>query len=368
MTDRMAVHLFEPLQLRGVTLRNRIGVSPMCQYSAVDGLANDWHLVHLGARAAGGAALVTIEATAVEARGRISPGDMGLWSDAHAEPLARIAAFIKSQGAVAAIQLAHAGRKASTSVPWQGDRPLTDGEGGWPTVAPSALPFSDGWRVPQALTVDQIGAIVVCFRDAAVRARDAGFEWLELHAAHGYLLHEFLSPLANKRDDDWGGSFDDRCRLVVEVVRAVRRVWPQRLPLALRLSCTDWAPGGWTLDDSVALATRLGAEGVDLVDCSSGGIAPGIKIPVGAGYQVPLAEAIRKSGMPTAAVGLITEPTHADEIIRNGRADLVMLARAMLRDPYWALHAAAALGHPERAQVPVQYRRAYAGPAPGTRS
>ena len=376
-------HLFEPLAVRGVTLRNRIGVSPMCQYSSLDGLAGDWHLIHLGSRAVGGAALVCVEATAVEPRGRISPEDMGLWSDTHAEPLGRIARFVAAQGAVPGIQLAHAGRKASMTRPWghpaqpgaqgaakssAGDRPLGDHEGGWQPVAPSALPFAEGWRLPHALAVDEIAAVVAHFRDAAVRAREAGFQWLELHAAHGYLMHEFLSPLANRRADDWGGSFPNRCRLVVEVVRAVRRVWPDRLPLALRLSCSDWVDGGWTVEDSVALATRLGPEGVDLVDCSSGGVVPGVKIPIGPGYQVPLAEAVRKSGLYTAAVGMITEPTHADEIVRNGRADLVMLARELLRDPYWPLRAAATLRHPEGAAIPPQYARAYGGLPQGTRS
>lgn len=364
----MPAHLFDPLTIRGVTLRNRIGVSPMCQYSSVDGLATDWHLVHLGSRAVGGAALVCVEATAVEARGRISPADMGLWSDAHAEPLARIARFVAEHGAVPGIQLAHAGRKASITAPWQGDRPLAPGEGGWQAVAPSALPLANGWPAPHALAPDEIRGVVDAFRDAAVRAREAGFQWLELHAAHGYLIHEFLSPLANQRDDDWGGSFADRCRLLIDIVRAVRRVWPQRLPLSVRLSCTDWRADGWTLEDSVALATRLASEDVDLVDCSSGGIVPGVAIPAGPGYQVPLAEALRKTGILTAAVGLITAPAHADEIVRNGRADLVLLAREELRDPYWPIHAAEALRHPERAPVPNQYLRAFSGPPQGTRS
>ena len=359
-------HLFEPLTVRGVTLRNRVGVSPMCQYSSKDGMAGDWHLIHLGSRAVGGAALVCVEATAVEARGRISPEDMGLWTDAHAEPLARIARFVASEGAVPAIQLAHAGRKASVTRPWDGDRPLADAEGGWEPVAPSAAPFNTGWRLPHALTVAEIADIVARFRDAAVRAREAGFEWLELHAAHGYLMHSFLSPLTNKRADDYGGSFADRCRFVVEVVRAVRRVWPDRLPLAVRLSCSDWLDGGWTVDDSIALATRLKSEGVDLIDCSSGGAVPGVKIPVAPGYQVPFAEAIRKSGILTAAVGMITEAKQSDEIIREGRADLVMLARELLRDPYWPLHAAKQLEQP--APVPPQYLRAYGGLPQGTRS
>ncbi|MDB4967475.1 MAG: dehydrogenase [Myxococcales bacterium] len=362
-------HLLEPLTVRGITLRNRIGVSPMCQYSSEDGFANDWHLVHLGARAVGGAAWVSVEATAVEARGRISPADMGLWSDAHAEPLGRIARFLKAHGAVASIQLAHAGRKASTSRPWEGDRPLADDEGGWQTVAPSAVPFAPGWRVPRALGSNEIHGVIAQFAAAAVRARDAGFEWLELHGAHGYLLHEFLSPLANQRTDEWGGSFDNRIRFALELTRAVRRVWPERLPLAMRLSCSDWLPGGWTIEDSVALAGRVAKEGVDLIDCSSGGIAPGARIPIGPGYQVGFAEAIRKSGMLTAAVGMITEATHADEIVRNGRADLVLLAREMLRDPYWPLHAAATLRHPERVPVPPQYQRAFGSGTPqGPRS
>ncbi len=361
-----SAHLFAPLAVRSLTLRNRIGVSPMCQYSARDGFVDDWHLIHLGSRAVGGAALVCVEATAVEARGRISPEDTGLWQDAHVEPLGRIARFVTSQGAVPAIQLAHAGRKASMTRPWEGDRPLADADGGWEPVAPSALPFAEGWRTPQALGAGEIGEIVTRFRDATVRAREAGFDWLEIHGAHGYLIHSFLSPLANKRADDWGGSFHDRCRLVVEIVRAVRRVWPERLPLALRLSCTDWVDGGWTLEDSVALATRMKQEGVDVIDCSSGGVVPGVKIPVGPGYQVPLAEAVRKTGVIAAAVGMITEPTQADEIITSGRADLVMLARELLRDPYWPLHAARTLGQP--APVPPQYLRAYAGLPQGTRS
>jgi 2,4-dienoyl-CoA reductase-like NADH-dependent reductase (Old Yellow Enzyme family) len=366
-------HLFEPLVVRGLTLRNRLGVSPMCQYACVDGLANDWHLVHLGSRAAGGAALVHVEATAVSAVGRISPRDLGLWSDAHVAPLMRIARFVREEGAVAAIQLAHAGRKASTRAPWEPgnphavDGPVSDGEGGWTPVAPSAVAFDEGWRVPHALGKEELAGIVTQFRDAAERARTAGFEWLELHAAHGYLLHEFLSPLANKRDDDYGGSFDDRVRLLVDVVRAVRRVWPERLPLAVRLSCSDWRDDGWTLEDSIALGRRVLREGVDLIDCSSGGILPRISIPVGAGYQVPFAERIRREArIMTAAVGLISESTHCDEIVRNGRADLVYLARELLRDPHFPLRAATELRH--EAPVPPQYRRAYGGLPQGTRS
>jgi 2,4-dienoyl-CoA reductase-like NADH-dependent reductase (Old Yellow Enzyme family) len=363
-------HLLEPLTVRGVTLRNRVGVSPMCQYSSENGLANDWHLAHLGARAAGGAGLVHVEATAVSDVGRISPGDMGLWSAEHVEPLARVARFVKSQGAVAAIQLAHAGRKASMSVPWEGDRPIADADGGWTPLAPSAVPFDDGWRVPKAMTVDDIAAVVRQFRDAAERAVAAGFEWLELHYAHGYLVHSFLSPIANKRSDDYGGSFDDRCRVAVEIVRAVRRVWPQRLPLAARLSCSDWRDvegDGWTLEDSIALAKRLAQEGVDLIDCSSGGIAPRVKIPVAPGYQVQFADAIKREvEVLTAAVGMITEPKQANDIVAGGRADMVNLAREMLRDPNFAIRAARALGHAP--PVPKQYARAWAGPPQGTRS
>jgi 2,4-dienoyl-CoA reductase-like NADH-dependent reductase (Old Yellow Enzyme family) len=380
-------YLFEPLTVRGLQLRNRLGVSPMCQYSSVDGLANEWHFVHLGARAVGGAALVHVEATAVSPEGRISLRDLGLWSDAHVEPLARIARFVSSQGAVAAIQLAHAGRKASTHPPWtatEGRAPhpahggvaaaasdggVSDADGGWTPVAPSAVPFDEGYRQPRALTVEEIGAVVRQFRDAAERARAAGFDWLELHAAHGYLLHEFLSPLANKRNDDYGGSFDDRVRIVIDIVRAVRRVWPERLPLAVRLSCSDWRDDGWTLEDSIALARRLGAEGVDLIDCSSGGILPRVTIPVGAGYQVPFAERIRaQAGIMTAAVGMITESAQCDEIVRNGRADLVYLARQLLRDPHFPMRAAVELHHEDVMPVPPQYRRAYAGLPQGTRS
>ncbi len=353
-------HLFEPLVLRGVTLRNRIGVSPMCQYSAEDGMANDWHLVHLGARAVGGAGLVVAEATAVEARGRISPQDLGIWSDAHIPPLARIAAFIRAQGAVPGIQLAHAGRKAGTSRPWEGGKPLADAEGGWLPVGPGAEPFSDGYRASHALTADELAGIVAAFRTAAERAAAAGFELVELHAAHGYLLHSFLSPLSNHRTDAYGGSFANRARLLLEVTRAVRAAWAADKPLAVRLSATDWVEGGWTADDSVALACLLKAEGVDLVDCSSGGVVPGVRIPAGAGYQVPLAEAVRRGAeLPTAAVGMITDAMQADEIVRNGRADVVLLGREMLRDPYWAYHAAQRLGHKDTLPTPPQYLRAF---------
>ncbi len=353
-------HLFDPLTLRGITLRNRIGVSPMCQYSATNGLANDWHLVHLGARASGGAGLVIAEATAVEARGRISPQDLGIWSDAHIEPLARVSRFITSQGAVAAIQLAHAGRKASTARPWEGGKPVAPDKGGWADiVAPSALPFNTGYATPRALLIEEIAEIVGTFRAATMRADAAGFDLIEIHAAHGYLLHSFLSPLSNQRDDAYGGSLDNRMRLLLEVVDAARAAWPARKPLAVRISATDWIEGGWSIDDSVTLAKRLKSAGVDLVDCSSSGAVPVAPIPVGPGYQVPLAERVRRdAGVATAAVGAITQPQHADEIVRNGRADVVLLAREMLRDPHWPLRAAHVLGF-KTPPEPPQYARAY---------
>lgn len=358
--------LFDPLVLRDVILRNRVGVSPMCQYSSDDGLASDWHLVHLGSRAVGGAGLVMVEATAVEARGRISPQDMGIWSDAHVAPLERVARFVAGQGAAAGIQLAHAGRKASTSRPWEGDRPLADAEGGWPVIGPSAIPFRDDWRVPAAMTEADIASTLAAFRAATARAREAGFTWIELHAAHGYLCHSFYSPLSNRRDDAYGGSFDNRIRFTIEAFRAVRSEWPERLPVAVRLSCSDWTEDGWTIEDSVSLARRLKQEGADLVDCSSGGNVSGAKIPSGAGYQVPFSEAVKRgAGIPTAAVGLITDPMQADQIVRNGQADLVLLARAELADPYWPIHAARALRCEDRCPVPVQYGRS--SPAPRAR-
>jgi 2,4-dienoyl-CoA reductase-like NADH-dependent reductase (Old Yellow Enzyme family) len=355
-------HLFTPFTLKGVTLRNRIGVSPMCQYSSEDGLLNDWHLAHLGARAAGGAGLVHVEATAVEPRGRITPWDSGLWADKHIEPLARVARFLKQQGAVPGIQLAHAGRKGSTARPWMDKgRSLSDAEGGWETLAPSPIAFGGNiTRVPREMTAGDMGDVREAFRSATVRALDAGFEWLELHAAHGYLLHSFYSPLANTRTDACGGSFENRIRFTLETVRAMRAAWPDRFPFAVRLSCSDWVEGGWTIEDSIALSVRLKAEGVDLIDCSSAFNAPDISaIPFGAGFQVPFAERIRKeAGLPTAAVGLITDPAQADEIIRNGQADLVLLAREMLRNPYWAWHAARALHQGKAVALPVQYARA----------
>jgi 2,4-dienoyl-CoA reductase-like NADH-dependent reductase (Old Yellow Enzyme family) len=353
-------HLFEPLQLRGIELPHRIVVSPMCQYSCVgnDGLATDWHLVHLGTRAVGRAAAVIAEATAVTADGRISPVDLGIWSDAHVEPLRRAFAFVAQQGAVPGIQLAHAGRKASTSAPWKGGRPISPQEGGWvPIMAPSALPFSDGYQVPHALSVSEIALIVEAFAAGARRAEAAGARLIEIHAAHGYLLHSFLSPLTNHRTDQYGDSFANRARIVCEVVTAVRQVWPEKYPLLVRISATDWVEGGWTVRDSVALARMLKPLGVDLFDCSSGGNMSGVKIPVGAGYQVAFAEEVRReANVLTAAVGMITEPAQADQIVRSGQADVVVLARQFLRDPYWPLIAAHALG--QEIKWPLQYERA----------
>ena len=332
----------------------------MCEYSAENGMPNDWHLVHLGARAVGGAGLVITEAAAVEARGRITPADAGIWADGHVEPWAKITRFLKQQGAVPGIQLAHAGRKASTLPPWEPGTGIGDDAGGWEPVGPSALAFADGYRVPCALSIPQIREVTASFADAARRSDAAGFDWLELHAAHGYLLHEFLSPLSNTRTDEYGGSPDNRTRFLMETIQAVRMVWPDSKPLTVRLSCTDWTEGGWTGDDSVALSRRMKTAGVDLVDCSTGGNVPQADIPVGAGYQVPFSEAIKHGAdIPTAAVGLITAPAQADEIIRNRRADLVLLARESLRDPNWPLKAAAELHQRDKAPVPVQYARAF---------
>jgi 2,4-dienoyl-CoA reductase-like NADH-dependent reductase (Old Yellow Enzyme family) len=356
-----ASHLFDPFTLRGVRLRNRVAVSPMCQYSAVEGVANDWHLVHLGSRAVGGAGMVMVEATAVEARGRISPACVGLWNDEQARALGRIAAFVSAHGAVPAIQLAHAGRKASTAMPWQGGGPIlpAPGSAGWPAVGPSPIPFGPGYPAPAELSVAEIGALIEAFVQAARRAVAAGFRLLELHAAHGYLGHSFLSPLSNQRTDGYGGSFEGRTRFLRELVGAVRHAMPAEVPLCVRLSCTDWVEGGWTLAESVELSRRLAASGVDLVDCSSAGLVPTAQVKVGPGYQVPFSRAIRaEAGVPTIAVGLITEPAQAEEIVASGAADLVMLARAELRDPYWPIHAAKALG--QQAPVPPQYARGYA--------
>lgn len=350
-------HLFEPVALRDVKLSNRIAVSPMCQYSSEDGFANDWHFVHLGSRAIGGAGLVFTEAAAILPQGRISPQDLGIWSDDHVEPLARIVRFIHEQGSVAGIQLAHAGRKASTYRPWDGHGYVPEAEGGWPVMAPSALAFADGYAVPATLTERDIRTVIEAFVRAACRACEAGFRVIEIHAAHGYLLHEFLSPLSNQRQDRYGGTFENRTRLACNIAEAVRRVWPERYPLFARISATDWIDGGWDIEQSVALARKLGMLGVDLIDCSSGGNVPQAKIPAGPGYQAPFAERIRReAGMPTGAVGLITSPAQADHVIRSGQADLVLLAREMLRDPYWPLRAARELGC--SVPWPVQYLRA----------
>ena len=353
--------LFDPLTIKSIILRNRIGVSPMCMYSSEDGVANDWHLVHLGARAAGGAGLVIAEATAVSPEGRISPGDAGLWADKQMEPLARINRFVKQQGAVPGIQLAHAGRKASAARPWEGGGHLTDEAGGWPVLGPSAVEFGGTLtKVPIAMTEADIARVRAEFVMAAKRALAVGYEWVELHAAHGYLAHQFLSPLSNRRSDRYGGSFENRIRFLLETTRAVRAVWPDALPLTVRLSCTDWAEGGWTIEESVELSLRLKAEGVDLIDCSSGGGVADAQIPVGPGYQVPFAERIRReAGIATAAVGMITQPAQADEIVAQGRADMVLLARAMLNDPHWPLHAAKALGQTAALKPPRQYGRAF---------
>jgi 2,4-dienoyl-CoA reductase-like NADH-dependent reductase (Old Yellow Enzyme family) len=353
-----APHLFTPLTIRGVTFRNRIAVSPMCQYSSVDGFAGDWHLVHLGSRAVGGAGLVMMEATAIEPRGRISPWDQGIWKDGHVEFLTRIAAFLRGQGAVPGIQLAHAGRKASTGRPWQGGALIPESDGGWQPVAPSALPFNPDHPAPHELSKVEIRALIEDFAAATRRSLAAGFELVEIHVAHGYLAHEFLSPLSNTRTDEYGGSFDNRARFTMEVTEAVRAVWPQELPLFMRISATDWTPGGWTLDDSVELARRLKPLGVDLIDCSSGGLSIQQKIELGPGYQVPFAERIRREAdVMTGAVGLITTPEQCEEILASGKADLVLLAREFLRDPYFAGHAAKALGAELR--PPKQYLRGW---------
>jgi len=351
--------LFEPLPIREVTLRNRIIVSPMCEYSSEDGFANDWHVVHLGSRAVGGAALVFTEAAAVTPEGRISPQDLGIWKDEHVAELARIVRFIDGQGAVAGMQLAHAGRKASTQRPWEGDRVLSPQEGGFrPIYAPSPIPFRPEDPVPEELDTKGIARIVQAFGDAAARALRAGFRVIELHAAHGYLLHEFLSPLANRRRDAYGGSFENRIRMLLETTGAVRARWPERLPLFVRISATDWAEGGWDLEQSVELSRRLAREGVDLIDCSSGGLLPGVKVPVGPGYQTPFAERIRRdASIKTGAVGMIRGADQAEHIVRTGQADAVFIARQLLRDPYWPLKAARHLG--VQVRWPPQYERAH---------
>lgn len=351
-------HLFDPLSIRDLTLANRVVVSPMCEYSSTDGYANDWHLVHLGSRAVGGAGLVLTEATAVLPEGRISPHDLGIWNDKHIEPLARIVRFIHEQGSVAGMQLAHAGRKASTHRPWEGSGAISESEGSWKkVVAPSALPFADNYPAPQALTHDGIQEIISAFAKAASRACEAGFRVIEIHAAHGYLIHEFLSPLSNQRDDAYGGSFENRTRLIRETVAAVRSSWPRGAPLFVRISATDWVEDGWDIQQSIELARRLKEIGVDLIDCSSGGTVPHAQIPVGPGYQTPFAQQIRwETGIMTGAVGMITSSIQAEQIITTGQADAIVIAREFLRDPYWPLRAAQELG--QSISWPVQYLRA----------
>lgn len=351
--------LFSSLKLRDVELRNRIAVSPMCEYSSNDGFANDWHLVHLGSRAVGGAGLVLTEAAAVTADGRISPDDLGIWKDQHMETLARIFQFVSRQGAAAGVQLAHAGFKASTSAPWKGHKPLDQADGGWqPIWAPSAVSFDRGYQIPQALDRAGVNGIVQAFAAAAARSEMAGASIIEIHAAHGYLIHEFLSPLTNHRNDEFGGAWENRIRMLCQVVEAVRRVWPERLPLFVRISASDWIEGGWTIEDSVALAKKLKPLGVDLIDCSSGGAVANAPIPVGPGYQVPFARAVRhQASIATGAVGMITTAAQADQIIRTGDADMVLLAREFLRDPYFPLHAARILN--QQVHSPVQYGRAF---------
>ena len=349
--------LFSPLKLRGLSFKNRIFVSPMCQYSAPDGIATSWHLVHLGSRAVGGAALVMTEAAAVSQAGRISPRDLGIWSDTHAQELAPIAGFISEHGAVPAIQLAHAGRKASTDVPWHGGRPVPADKGGWQPLAPSAVPFAADSPVPAALGSADIDRVVGEFADAARRSLDAGFKVAEIHMAHGYLLHEFLSPLSNRRNDEYGGSLVNRLRFPLRVAQAVREVWPQDLPVFVRISATDWIEGGWDLEQSLHLVRRLKDAGIDFIDCSSGGVIPDARIPAGPGFQVPFATAVRhEAQIATGAVGFVTDPFQAEQIVATGLADAVLLARQLLRDPYWPLHAARALAFD--LPWPAQYQRA----------
>lgn len=350
------IDLLTPLTIRGVTFRNRIVMSPMCQYVAEDGLVSDWHLVHLGSRAVGGVALVMVEATAVVPEGRISPGDLGIWGDQHIEPLARIARFVRDQGAVAGIQLAHAGRKASCDVPWNGGAFLTAAQGGWEVVGPSPIPFNESDPPPVALDDEGIDTVIAAFEAATDRALEAGFQVIEIHAAHGYLLHEFLSPLSNERTDQYGGSLENRMRLTLQVAERVRRRVPDELPVFVRISATDWADGGWDVEQSVVLSQQLKQLGVDLIDVSSGALVPKVRIPVSKGYQVPFARTIRhEAGMLTGAVGLITEAGHANEIVTAGDADLVFIARELLREPYWALKTEQELGAESSWPTPYGY-------------
>ncbi|MCE7039663.1 NADPH dehydrogenase NamA [Dyadobacter sp. CY312] len=353
----MASRLFSPFQLKSITFRNRIAVSPMCQYSSVDGFANDWHLVHLGSRAVGGAGLIISEATAVSPAGRISPDDLGIYLDEHIEKLSQITRFISEHGAVPGIQLAHAGRKASTNAAWKGRGQVSLSDGGWKTLAPSAIPLNQGDDAPLEMSLDDIGALIKDFASAAIRAYKAGFKVIELHAAHGYLIHQFLSPLSNTRTDEYGGSFENRVRLLLEIIDAVKSVWPEELPLIVRISATDWAENGWDVEQSVKVSKLLLEKGIDLVDVSSGGLVSYQKIPVKPLYQVPFAAEIKKAvGIPTGAVGLITTPAEAESILENGQADLIFMAREFLRDPYFPIHAAIELD--ENITWPIQYERA----------
>ncbi len=349
--------LFSPLKLRSIELKNRIAVSPMCMYSSEDGYSNKWHLVHLGSRAVGGAGLIISEATAVSPEGRITPDDLGIWKDEHITGLSEIVQFLKEQGSTPGIQLAHAGRKASTTSPWKGGNFLSKEEGGWTTVAPSSIPFYEGNPAPVALDEAGLGKVISDFRAGAKRALSAGFEIVEIHAAHGYLLHEFLSPLSNKRTDEYGGSFDNRSRLLIQVITAVREVWPRELPLLVRISATDWLKGGWNESESVKLARVLKERDVDLIDCSSGGLHPNTTIPVAKGYQVEFARKIKQeAGILSGAVGLITEATQAEDILQNAQADLIFLGRELLRNPYFPIEAAKELG--AEISWPTQYLRA----------
>lgn len=354
----MGSKLFEPYKIRNVEFRNRIWVSPMCQYSSVDGMPTDWHLVHLGSRATGGAGLVIMEATAVVPEGRISPSDAGIWSDAHAEAYKKITTFIKSQGSVAGIQIAHAGRKASTAEPWKGGKKVDEANGGWQTVAPSAVAFAADYPMPRAMTTDEIEQSIEDFATAARRSVEAGFEVIELHMAHGYLFHEFLSPISNDRTDEFGGSFENRTRFPLAAARRVREVVPETLPVFVRISATDWTIGGWALDESVEFCKLLKEIGIDLIDVSTGGNVATAEIPVGPAYQVPFASEIRdRAGIATGAVGMITEPRQAEEILVEGDADAILIAREFLRDPYFVVRAARELGEPLNF-VQKQYLRA----------
>lgn len=355
--------LFKELKIKDIVLKNRIALSPMCQYSSVDGFANDWHMVHLGSRTVGGFGLIICEATSVSPEGRISPDDLGIWSDDHIEPLLKINKFIQSNNSISGIQIAHAGRKASTMKSWEKNYhsgSLTKEEGGWETLAPSAIPFSKNYISPKEMSEDDINKVINDFKNAAKRALEAGFKWLEIHAAHGYLLNSFLSPLANQRSDKYGGKFENRIRILLEVINEIKKVWKDSYPIAIRISASDWVEGGWNIEDSIALSRIVKDYGIDLIDCSSGGMSPDAKIDIKPGYQVQFSEAIKNnSGILTGAVGLITDPKQADEIISKKQADLIFLGREALRDPYWVIRAAKELNESYDQFVPEQYKRAF---------